>query len=116
MEKIMNDLELVDEYIEKCRRFVNPVLFREIQHRGLYDVINHLPDNVLEAKSVARGRLAKIGKSFGDNEIDQIANTIQRIETLRDTLKSMNMADADKVLPILSEMTSLSEYVRDYYK
>lgn len=48
----MNDLQAVDNYIEKCRQFVDPRLLRDIMRRGLYHIINFLPGNINEAKSV----------------------------------------------------------------
>lgn len=116
MPTIMNDLEAVDNYIERCRQFVNPILLRDITARGLYHVINLLPGDIDEAKSVARARLAKMGKFFNDAEIDQIANEVQRIEFLRDKLNSLEMTDVDKTLSILQEMVQHTEFVRDYFK
>lgn len=112
----MNDLEAIDNYIEKCREFVNPKLLYDIQSRGLYDIINYLPRNVKEAKSIARARLAKIGRCFGDAEIDNIANTIKRLEWLKNALNQTNIADADKILPLLNEMIECTEYIKNYYK
>lgn len=112
----MTDLELVDKYCEECRRFVDPFLLREVQSRGLYDIINRLPGDINEAKAVARARLAESGKCFGDPEIDQIANTIQRLEFLRKDLSKMNMTNPTEVIPVLDEMKELSLFVKNYFK
>lgn len=112
----MNDLEAVDNYIVQCKRFVNPALLRDITSRGLYHVINFLPGNIDEAKAIARGRLAKMGRCFGDEQIDQIANNVKRLEFLRDELNKLNMADAHELSPILIEMQELTGFVRDYFK
>jgi hypothetical protein len=112
----LNDLEAIDQYIINCRDFINPKLFRDINKRGLYKIINQLPYDRNEAKAIARARLAKIGKSFGDEEIDQIANTVQRMEFLRDQLAALQMTDADKVLAIVTELKTQAENVRDYFK
>lgn len=112
----LNDLEVIDDYIKNCRDFINPKLFREINKRGLYKIVNQLPYNHDEAKAVARARLAKIGKAFGDEEIDQIANTVQRMEFLRDELNKIPMTDTDKILPLVTELITQAEYVRDYFK
>jgi hypothetical protein len=112
----LNDLEAIDQYIINCRDFINPKLFRDINNRGLYKIINGLPYDVNEAKAIARARLAKIGKSFGDEEIDQIANTVQRMEFLRDELSCLSMTDIDKVLPVVNELITQAEHVRDYFK
>ena len=110
------DIELVDEYIEKCAQFVNPRLLAMVTSRGLYNVINFLPGNRKEAKAVARARLAKIGKYFEDEEITQIANEIQRIEFLRCELMKLKATDVHKTLEIIEEMKTRSEFVKDYFK
>lgn len=114
--KQLNDLELLDYFCENCLEFINPIVFRELTNRGLVWVANRLPKNTLEAKAIVRSRLAKVGKSFGDEEIDQIANEISRLETLRGQLNKMNMADAHKVIPVLQEMQDISEFVLQYFK
>lgn len=112
----MTDLELVDKFCEECMQFINPAIFRQIQDRGLYDIINYLPKTTAEAKAVARARMAKQGKYFGDPEIDAIAGTIQRIEFLRKELNKISITDVHEILPILEEMITLSVYVKDYFK
>lgn len=79
----LNDLEVVDLYIEKCQQFVNPRLLGEVTRRGLYDIINFLPHNRDEAKAVAYARLGKMGKVFNEPEIDHISAEISRLESLR---------------------------------
>lgn len=112
----MNDLELLDKFCETCLDFIDPQTFREIQNRGLLWVINRgLPNNTLQAKAVVRARLAKVGKCFGDEEIDQIANEIKRLEELRQKLNNMNMADVNKVIPIVKEMQDISQFILSYY-
>lgn len=113
----MNDLELLDKFCETCLDFIDPFTFREIQNRGLLWVVNvGLPKNELQAKSVIRARLARVLITFGDAEIDQIANEIKRLEVLRDKMNKMNMADVNKIIPILLEMQTISEFVLNYYK
>lgn len=114
----MNDLELIDAFVEhNCKTgFVNPLLFRDIEGRGLAWIVNYLPSNTQEAKAVVRGRLAKIGRFFGEPEIDQIANEIKRLEFLRKKLNEANMADAHKTGPILEEMVQINNFLLNYYK
>jgi hypothetical protein len=112
----MNDLELLDKYYETCLDFIHPLIFRDIEARGLTWVIEHLPSNTAAAKAVIRARLAKVGKAFGDDEIDQIANEIQHLESLRNKLNKINITDAHQLLPILEEMKAVSEFVLSYYK
>lgn len=112
----MNDLELLDKYCETCLGFIDPFTFQEVRKRGLASIINKLPKNPVEAKAVVRGRLASMGRSFGDEQIDDIANYIKRLESLRSKLNSMNMADPHQVLPVLKEMQETSEMVLAYLK
>lgn len=112
----MNDLQAIDNYIEKTRSFINPKLFRDIEARGLYNIINLLPHNIDEAKAIARARLAAIGQYFEDEEISQIASTIRRLETLRDKLAKMRMTECNDVLEVVNEMAVLSIEIKNYYK
>ena len=116
MENNKTDIQLVDEFIEKCSRFINPKLFREIEKRGLYDIVNMLPHNIDEAKVVARARLSKSNKFFNDEEITQISNEIERMYFLRNELQSMNIADVDKYIPLLNEWKNRAEFIKNYYK
>ncbi len=112
----LTDLQLVDVYIEKCQRFVNPYLLRQVCSRGLYNIINYLPGDIAEAKSIARARLVKAGKYFDDPEIDAIFQEVNRLNFLMKQLQGISVTDVSKTLPILEEMTQRSIYVRDYFK
>lgn len=112
----MTDLQLIDKFCEECQDFIDPRIFREIEKRGLVWAVNKLPQGVEESKAVIRARFAKKGRCFGDDEIDQIANTVIRIETLRDRLNKISMTEPHKVMPILNEMMTHSQFVRDYLK
>lgn len=112
----MTDLELVNEYIEKCSRFVNPMLLGEVSRRGLYNIINYLPNDRKEAKAVAYSRLAKQGKVFGDPQIDQIAGVIERCEFLRTQLTKSKMTEADENIPILIELLEHQKFIINYFK
>lgn len=112
----LNDIELVDTFIEQCRDFISPLLLRDIESRGLYNIINRLPNNISEAKAVARARLAKAGYYIGDPEIEQIAAWVKRLEHLRYLLSNLNLADADKTFPVIEEMATITQNLKDYYK
>ena len=112
----MTDLEFIDHYIEQCRAFVNPFLLREADRRGVIRFLNYLPSNIDEAKAIARARMSKANKYFGDEEIDKIAGEINRLEELRNELNKLNIADGHKVIPILEKMQAHSAYVKDYFK
>lgn len=109
------DLELLDKFCEECLDFVNPPLFREIQNRGLSYMVNFLPNTTEQAKAVVRARMTNAGNYFGDEQIDQIAGWITRLNFLRKQLAGMNMADPHKTISILDEMKSLSELILNYY-
>lgn len=112
----MTDLELLDKWCDNTSGFVDPFLLREVESRGLYHIVNHLPSNREEGKAVVRARLATEGKAFGDDEIDKISGTIHRIEFVQKELGKVSMSDPQKTIPILDEMKELSIYVRYYYK
>ena len=113
---MQTDLELIDEFISESRQHIPPALFRDIQDRGLYHIVNRLPQNVDEAKAIARARLRNQGKYIGDPEIEQIAQEVNRIEFLRKELMEIKPTDVDRMIPILSEMSERAIFVRDYFK
>ena len=113
---LMTDLEFVDHYIDKCRQFVNPLLLGEASRRGVVRFLNYLPRDVNEARSVARARMAKEGKYFGEEEIDKIAGEIDRLRQLRDELNKIDLSEAHEVLPILEKMQAHSLFVKNYFK
>ncbi len=112
----LTDLQLVDLYIEKCRQFVNPRLFGQLNSRGLIPYVNFLPKDINEAKAVARARFAERGKFFGEAEIDDIAGRIDNLKRMRDEFNSLKITDVDKLLPILVRMTETATDIRDYFK
>jgi hypothetical protein len=112
----MTDLELVNKYCEECLDYVSPLLFRDIERRGLGPIINYLPNNVEEAKSVAYARMQKAGKAWGDPEIDKIAGEIQMINAKLKELNAASTTDVHKTIPILQEMLVRSQLIRDYFK
>jgi len=109
------DLQLIDLWCEKCMASINPAIFAEIRKRGLYNIINFLPNNTKEAKSVARARLVKAGKLHGDEEIDAIAQEVYRLEALKKQLMNLSVTDVHNTLPILEELIKRSTYVLNYY-
>jgi hypothetical protein len=114
----MNDLEMLDKYIENtCNTgCVHPALLNDLAARGLVWAVNKLPADEQQAKAVMRARLAKIGKCFGEPEIDQIANNIQRLDALRIKLNTANITDTHTLTPILLEMQEIAAAITNYYK
>jgi hypothetical protein len=113
---IMTDLELVYKWCEECINFPNPLLLRDIEARGLYNIINYLPDDVEEAKAVAYARMLKAGKAFGDDEIDYIADRITTLEGMRVKLNETPITDSHKIAKYLDFMVVLNNEIKDYFK
>lgn len=114
--QLMTDLEFVDHWIENCLVHINPFLFSKLKQRRLYDIVNYLPKNANEAKAIARARMSKAGKYFGDDEIDKIAGEIAELEKCRTQLNNLNLTDAHLAIPILEKMKAHAIYVKDYFK
>jgi len=112
----MTDLEVMDKYIEDCRPFINPKLFREVQSRGLYDYINKLPHDEKEAKAVLRARLRNDNRFSSNPEIDEIAEIIRRIDTLKEKLNNTPSTEVDITIPLYEGIIVLSKKVANYYK
>ena len=113
---LMTDLEFVDHYIEQCRQFVNPRLLGEASRRNVVRFLNYLPSNIDEAKAIARARMSKAGKYFGEEEIDKIAGEITELEKCRKQLNEINLAEAHLIVPILEKMQQHAVFVKDYFK
>lgn len=111
-----SDLELLDQYCETCLDFISPFTFREINKRGLYKYINYLPRNTNEAKVLVRARLSADGVFIGDPQMEQISQTVNRLNFLRKELSNLNMADVDTTLPIINEIHEHSLFLKDFYK
>lgn len=114
--KSLTDIQLVNLFIDRCRDFINPVIFREVRDRGLYNITNYLPKNKNKAQAVAVARMIAAGKYLPDEEMNEIASIIHRLNDLQKELSKMNMADVDKTLVIIDTMQRLSLQLRDYYK
>lgn len=109
------DLTLIDEYCEKCVDFIDPRLFRELERRGLYNSINKLGDHVPQRKAIARARLQATGRYMGDPEIEQIADTIARIEKLKAELAVVPASEVHLLLPIVEQIKQHATFVKTYY-
>ena len=112
----MTDLEVVNLFVDTSLEHVHPHVFREIESRGLYNIINFLPNNKEEARAVAYARLGAANKVFGDKEIDDIAGHIDRLEILKKELAKTKATDVHKIKPILTQMMNLAEFVDNYFR
>ena len=68
----MNNFELLDKWCETCLDYINPLLWKEIQSRGLVNIVNYLPSNIEEAK-------VEVGRRMRDFENQKI-KILERIE------------------------------------
>jgi nicotinate phosphoribosyltransferase len=64
LTKKIPDIELLDRWCETCLETPHPMLFRDIQNRGLSTVIDKLPTNVGEAKIQVRFRLKVLASNI----------------------------------------------------
>jgi hypothetical protein len=116
-KKILTDLEVVYLFCEKCTLFINPLIINDIKKRGLLHIVDYLPSSdIEERKAIAYARMLKVGKVFGDDEIDYISDRIRRLETLRKELMQFPVTDSHKVEPILAEMTQVNNEIKNYFK
>lgn len=112
----MTDLELLDYYIVRCQRFVNPRVFGEVNRRGLIRYVNYLPTNIDEAKAVLRSRLSQNEKYWGNDEIDKIAGEIDSLKRFKSDLDKVKITEVDELIPILEKMITKANYVKNYLK
>lgn len=112
----MSNLELVDKWCEMCLEFPDPRMFREITDRGLYDIVNFLPNNTPEAKVVARARMHGKGMYTGDPQIEEIASKIDRLMFLREKFNKIEVTDVHRTRPIIAEIGELTNKVAQYFE
>ena len=122
MKKIITDLELLDKYATDCIEFISPVIFREIEKRGLTYIVNNLnSDDINERKSLIRVKLILQGKYIAKDktqycEIEEISQMINRVQILRNQLNNINIADVILALPIVEEINEILNKIKNYYK
>lgn len=113
----LTDLELVDYYIMRCSRFVDPRILNHVTRRGLYSIINYLPgDTFAEMKSIARARMAERGKYIGDPEIEAVADLTDRIKAVQKELCNIKATEASKVKELSEQLTRLSDELLNYFE
>lgn len=111
----MTDLEFVDHWIEYCSDFINPLLFRLLQERGLYSIVNRLSGTKEERKATARARMAKIGRYVGDPEIEEIAGHIDQIKRLQASITQCEPTEVGELIVLLDKIRVHTEFVRNYF-
>lgn len=103
-----SDLELIDEFIIKCRQFIDPKLFRQIRERGLTSFIDRLPTDIQKAKIEARLRLRTVGYYTGDPVIEKIASKMVRLDVLRSRLESLPVSKLEQIQELAQAILDLS--------
>lgn len=71
----MTDIELLHQWCKCCLEFPNPLLFRDIQSRGLANLVNNLPTNPTKALSIINEYFEtkiKIGKIIEQQNAQKI--------------------------------------------
>lgn len=115
LEKL-TDLELLDLFIDKCGRFVNPKILGAVNRRGLVKYVDYLPRNTKEAKAIMRSRLSQDAKYWDNPEIDEISGKIENLKRLKTNLDKVKITDVDEIIPILKNMLETAGFVNDYFK
>jgi hypothetical protein len=100
----LTDIELCLKFAEECRDFISPSLLRDIEHRGLYSIINYLPSNIEEAKKVVKMRLTERGLY---NENDKTVEIFALLKRYKTELDKTVATDTHRMLPLLLKMTTL---------
>lgn len=103
----ITDWELVKLHIEKCREFVNPKLFREINSRGLYNIINFLPNDYDLRETVAYSRMVKAGKLPMDHSVAEEVSRLNRIDSLKEKMFKTKSTEKSELIEIIKELSIL---------
>lgn len=112
----MNDLELLDFYVDECGSFIDPRIFRHIQNRGLTYIVNTgLVGSKREKKSIIRARLHSTGRYTGDPEIERVAATIHRIKTTQAEIYHLDPTDAHTMKSLSERMSVLVRDLLEFY-
>ena len=112
-QKTLTDLELLVNLVEAP--FIDPVLFKEAQKRGIVHFSNNLPSGK-EGKAILYARLARAKKVVGDPEIDQIMGKIEHLQRLQKKLVRLKVEEADVIVEHSLAMAEVAQEVLDYFK
>lgn len=114
----MTDLELIDYWIESgCAHFPDPRMFRHINSRGLYGVIDRLEGRTHEQmKASARARMAARGKYTGDPEIEAVASLMDRIGGVQKQLCRIKPSEAEQIKETAERLAVLANQLLNYFE
>jgi len=101
----ITDWDLVKMYIVQCRQFVNPRLLGEINSRGLYNIINYLPNDYDLREAVAYSRMVKAGKLPMDHTVAEEVSRLNRIDALKEQLSKTPSTEKEKLIELVKELS-----------
>lgn len=108
----ITDWELVQLYIEKCRSFVDPRLLGEISSRGLYNIINFLPEDYDLRESVAYARMVKAGKLPKDHNHAEEFSRLQRIDAIKEQIGKTPSTETHKLIDLVKELSVFLQHAQ----
>jgi len=113
----MTDIQLLDKYCDTCLDFIHPVIYRDVESRGLAPFVNKIGTlSPKEAKAIVRARLSATGRYTGDAEIEQIASVVDMLNHLKSKISGTNSTNAIEMLSISNEIAKYSKLLIDFYK
>lgn len=113
----LTDLELLDFYVEECYAFIDPRIFRHVNARGLYHIIDiGKTGSKAEMKAIIRAKLHLAGRYTGDPEIEAIAAVIYRIKTTQAEIFHLDPTDGYAMKSLAERMAGLADQLINFYE
>lgn len=112
----LSDWALIQRYIEQCQDYIDPFLFNDLRGRGLVWAVDRLQGGTSERKAAAYGRLLLAGKVFGDEQIDGIAEHIERVKALQRELAQTGPTEALTLIKLSGELVFHAQAISDYFR
>jgi hypothetical protein len=110
-----SDWSLIKKYLSN-RAFIDPFLFNAVRGRGLLGVVNDLGPDTPEALATAYGRLLKLGKVYGEEEIDEIAHHMEAIKTIQQQLATTEPSAAGELITLAGRLIDHARATADYFR
>lgn len=106
----LSDWEIVQKYVEQCRDFINPLLFKDVRERGLIHIVDRLPKDVDVALSVATARMIKYGKMSEDVRVNEhVESILKRVDVLKKELNDTPSTEKHVILEKIQKIKELLE-------
>lgn len=113
---LLSDWALILHYLTTCRAHIDPFVFGAVRGRGLVWVINDLGGlSLADAKATAYGRLLKVGKVFGEDQIDEIAHHVEATKKLQQQIAGAAPTDTGQLLQWAAELVHHARGTADYF-